>query len=70
MFCVIIVTSFAGPLKIEILNHNEESLARMPSVTQGPGKKMVVELRIIYHSKKRETHSSKPPTSLIRSFDF
>ncbi|XP_070842775.1 structural maintenance of chromosomes flexible hinge domain-containing protein 1 [Chaetodon trifascialis] len=38
-----------GPLKIEILNRREESIARMPSVGQGSGKKLCIEFKIVQH---------------------
>ncbi|XP_068199781.1 structural maintenance of chromosomes flexible hinge domain-containing protein 1 isoform X2 [Antennarius striatus] len=36
-----------GPLQVEILNGKEESLSRMPSVGQGPVRKLNVDLKII-----------------------
>uniref|UniRef100_A0A8C4HS78 Structural maintenance of chromosomes flexible hinge domain containing 1 n=1 Tax=Dicentrarchus labrax TaxID=13489 RepID=A0A8C4HS78_DICLA len=41
-----------GPVKVEILNRNGDSLSRMPSVGQGQGKKLVVQLKIVQHDKE------------------
>ncbi|XP_019127178.2 structural maintenance of chromosomes flexible hinge domain-containing protein 1 isoform X1 [Larimichthys crocea] len=41
-----------GPFRIEILNKNEDSLSRMPSVGQGPVKKLLVVLKLIHHGAK------------------
>uniref|UniRef100_A0A8C4HPB8 Structural maintenance of chromosomes flexible hinge domain containing 1 n=1 Tax=Dicentrarchus labrax TaxID=13489 RepID=A0A8C4HPB8_DICLA len=41
-----------GPVKVEILNRNGDSLSRMPSVGQGQGKKLVVQLKIVQHADK------------------
>uniref|UniRef100_A0A8C4HR32 Structural maintenance of chromosomes flexible hinge domain containing 1 n=1 Tax=Dicentrarchus labrax TaxID=13489 RepID=A0A8C4HR32_DICLA len=42
----------SGPVKVEILNRNGDSLSRMPSVGQGQGKKLVVQLKIVQHADK------------------
>uniref|UniRef100_UPI0037E73A68 structural maintenance of chromosomes flexible hinge domain-containing protein 1 n=1 Tax=Semicossyphus pulcher TaxID=241346 RepID=UPI0037E73A68 len=41
-----------GPLKIEILNMNGESVSRLPSVDRGPGKPLIVQLKIVLHGPK------------------
>lgn len=56
-FCV---HNIPGPLQIEILNKKGESLSNMPTVGQGLGKKLVIELKVVLNGKKNETHSSKP----------
>nr|CBN82077.1 Structural maintenance of chromosomes flexible hinge domain-containing protein 1 [Dicentrarchus labrax] len=43
-----------GPVKVEILNRNGDSLSRMPSVGQGQGKKLVVQLKIVQHGAKAD----------------
>uniref|UniRef100_A0A8C4HNU0 Structural maintenance of chromosomes flexible hinge domain containing 1 n=1 Tax=Dicentrarchus labrax TaxID=13489 RepID=A0A8C4HNU0_DICLA len=55
-----------GPVKVEILNRNGDSLSRMPSVGQGQGKKLVVQLKIVQHvtnsispSKVKKTKKKK-----------
>ncbi|XP_075936473.1 structural maintenance of chromosomes flexible hinge domain-containing protein 1 isoform X2 [Anarhichas minor] len=41
-----------GPLQVVMLNKKGESLSTMPSVGQGAGKKLVVELKVVRHSPK------------------
>ncbi|XP_068566073.1 structural maintenance of chromosomes flexible hinge domain-containing protein 1 isoform X2 [Cebidichthys violaceus] len=41
-----------GPLKVAIVNKKGESLSKMPSVGQGAGKKLVVELKVVHHGPK------------------
>uniref|UniRef100_A0A8C3APY0 Structural maintenance of chromosomes flexible hinge domain containing 1 n=1 Tax=Cyclopterus lumpus TaxID=8103 RepID=A0A8C3APY0_CYCLU len=41
-----------GPIKVEILNKKRELLSMMPSVSQGAGKKLIVELKVVEHGKK------------------
>ncbi|KAF7669972.1 hypothetical protein LDENG_00105580 [Lucifuga dentata] len=38
-----------GPLQVEILNKKGESISRMPSVGQGTVKKLMIELKIVWH---------------------
>ncbi|KAM3593729.1 uncharacterized protein V6R79_020255 [Siganus canaliculatus] len=56
-----------GPLRVEILNKNEESLSTMPSVGQGQSKKLIVVQKRVYHGVTGDqedvsytaTHSAK-----------
>uniref|UniRef100_UPI003AAAAD97 structural maintenance of chromosomes flexible hinge domain-containing protein 1 n=1 Tax=Centroberyx gerrardi TaxID=166262 RepID=UPI003AAAAD97 len=38
-----------GPLHVEIMNKKGESLSRMPSVSQGTVKKLLIELKVVWH---------------------
>lgn len=41
-----------GPIKIEILNKKEDSIAILPSVGHRPGRKLVIEQKVIQHGVK------------------
>ncbi|TNN65822.1 Structural maintenance of chromosomes flexible hinge domain-containing protein 1 [Liparis tanakae] len=41
-----------GPIKVEILNKKGESLSMMPFGSQGAGKKLIVELKVLQHGPK------------------
>ncbi|XP_041669766.1 structural maintenance of chromosomes flexible hinge domain-containing protein 1 [Cheilinus undulatus] len=41
-----------GPLKVHVLDKNEESVGRMPTVERGPGKKLSIELKIVHHGSE------------------
>ncbi|XP_073343954.1 structural maintenance of chromosomes flexible hinge domain-containing protein 1 [Pagrus major] len=41
-----------GPIKIEILNKKERSLSMMPSVGQGTGRKLAIQLNVVRHGVK------------------
>ncbi|XP_034416395.1 structural maintenance of chromosomes flexible hinge domain-containing protein 1 isoform X2 [Cyclopterus lumpus] len=43
-----------GPIKVEILNKKRELLSMMPSVSQGAGKKLIVELKVVEHGPKAD----------------
>uniref|UniRef100_A0A671V011 Structural maintenance of chromosomes flexible hinge domain containing 1 n=1 Tax=Sparus aurata TaxID=8175 RepID=A0A671V011_SPAAU len=44
-----------GPIKIEILNKKEDSIAILPSVGHRPGRKLVIEQKVIQHELKSFT---------------
>ncbi|XP_053198801.1 LOW QUALITY PROTEIN: structural maintenance of chromosomes flexible hinge domain-containing protein 1 [Scomber japonicus] len=45
--------SSLGPIKVEILNKNGESISRMPSVSQGTVRKLGIELKLNQHENLR-----------------
>lgn len=43
-----------GPIKVEVLNKKGESLSMMPFGSQGTGKKLIVELKVLQHGPKED----------------
>ncbi|XP_062336135.1 structural maintenance of chromosomes flexible hinge domain-containing protein 1 [Osmerus eperlanus] len=50
--------TFLGPLHVDVLNKKGESVSRMPSSSQSTSKKLLMELKVVWHGPKGDIETN------------